>query len=120
MEIGNRLYFYVNKALKDPKPIQNNVVDYHRITGRVIKIYEKGKRLTADDIETMFDVLAGTSKFKHFYTSRTDTKRAVMQTQKGVCYLFMESMWTKKTIGNDRYVEIVSNSIDFILGDDLC
>ena len=41
----------------------------------------------------------------------------IMQTKEGVCYLFVEAMWNR-TIGADRYVEVVPNSVDFLYGDD--
>jgi len=65
----------------------------------------------------MFDVSPGSAKFNNFYNSPHRKKRAVMKTRDGVCYLFMESMWTKKTFGDSRYVEVVPNSVDFLFDD---
>jgi len=118
MRVGNRVFFFINKALKNRTLLhKTGSISYHRIIGKIIKVYEPGKRLAAKDIERMFEVSPGSSKFNYFYNSPHRKKRAVMETKEGVCYLFMESMWTKKTHGDDRYVEVVPNSIDFLLGD---
>ena len=94
-------------------------VTYHRVPGRIIKIYEKGKRITANEVETLFNIKPGDQTFGKFYSASTNKIRAVMRTKEGVCYLFVEEMWTRNTYGSDRYVEIASNSLDFILGDDI-
>jgi len=116
MQVGNRVFFYIDKALKDRRFYRNSGGKaYHRITGKIIKTFKEGQRLTAIDIEHMFDVSPGCQKFNNFYNSPHKTKRAVMETREGVCYLFTEIMWTKKTLGDARYVEIVPNSVAFLL-----
>lgn len=119
MKVGNRVFFYINKALKDPLLYRKmGSISYHRLTGKIIKIYEKGKRITANEIEELFNIKPGDQAFGKFYSESTNRTRAVMRTREGVCYLFVEEMWTRNTFGSDRYVEIASNSLDFILGDD--
>jgi len=118
MQVGNRVFFYINKALKDPRLARKSGgLSYHRISGKIIKVYEEGQRLAAVDIENMFAVSPGSTKFNNFYNSSHKTRRAVMETSSGVCYFFTERMWTKKTHGDDRYVEIVPNSVDFLFDD---
>jgi hypothetical protein len=119
MNIGNRVYYYINKALKDPiLARKSGGISYHRLTGKIIRIFPPGKQLSANEIEELFNIMPGDPKFRKFYATRTNQKRAVMQTIEGVCYLFLETMWTTNTFGDDRYVEVVPNSVDFLFGED--
>jgi len=119
MKEGSRVFYFINKALKDPTlSCKYGGKSYKRISGRVIKIFKKGKRLTAIDIEKMFGALVGSDEFKKLYSSRTSEIRAVMETREGDRHILLESMWTNNTFGDDRYVEIVPNNIDFLYGDD--
>lgn len=118
MKLGDTVFFYINKALKEPLYNRKlGSIAYHRVSGKIIKIYEKGKRLTGLEIEELFNIKPGDQEFGKFYSSNVKMERIVMRTSGGVCYLFTEDMWKHKTFGSDRYVEIASNSLDFILGD---
>lgn len=119
MEVGNMVFFYIDEAYKQPILYRKmGSISYKKIPGKIIKIYEKDKRITSNEIEDLFHIKPGDQTFGKFYGADTKKKRAVMRTKEGVCYLFTEDMWTLNAYGSDRYVEIASNSLDFILGED--
>jgi len=118
MDIGNRVFYFVNKALTDSSLRRRpGAKVYNRLTAKVVRIFQPEHRLSAIDIEKMFGVGPGHPRFNSFYIGMSRELRAVIQTKAGECFMIRERIWDNGP-GDDEYIEIVPNSIDFLYGDD--
>jgi len=118
MQAGDRVFYFIDKSLEDPALKRRlGGIDYKRIIGRILYVYQPEQRMTAIDIEKNYGASPGTAKFKEFYVNgNTRTLRAVMKAKDGTCYLLPEKLW-RNGFGDSEYVEKASNSFDFLYGD---
>ncbi len=114
MEVGDSVYYYVNRS----NIRKLGSVSYDRIMGKIIKIYNPEKRLTAVEIEELFKISPGDPKFRKFYIQNSKTLRVVIKTRDEECILLHENLWKRNTMGDEEYVVKVPNSIAFLFSDD--
>lgn len=119
MKKGDKVFLYLDKSRSSSK-IEKKLggVSYDRTRGTILKMYGAKRQLSAIDIEKFFAVQPGSSAFSKIYASSPNQKRAVMETKDGEHHLLMENMWEDNGPGDFGYVEIIPNSVDFLLGDD--
>lgn len=119
MKKGDKVFLYLNKSRNAPE-LEHKLggLSYDRTRGKILKMYGAKRHLSAIDIEKFFAVQPGTSAFAKLYASSPNQKRAIMEALDGEHHLILEDMWVDGGPGDFGYVEVIPNSVDFLLGDD--
>jgi len=119
MKKGNKVFLYLDKSRNNPELVNKlGGTSYDRIRGEIIKMYDAKGQMSAIEIEKFFAVHPGSEAFAKMYTLSPNYKRAVMKTIGGEHQLIVEEMWENKGPGDLEYMEVIPNSVDFLLGDD--
>jgi hypothetical protein len=119
-KVGAKVFYFVDQAIAKPELRRKKGSQlYDRFMCKIVRTYHPEQSLSAIDIEKHFGVSPGTEKFNEFYIGGNKRQmKTIIQSQKtGECF-FIEERWWDNIMGDTRYLEIIPNSVAFILGDD--
>jgi len=117
MKIGDKIFYY--EKVEQSSKIQGMLYTQYR--GKIIKIFENKKSITANTIQKYFGLKPGDIGFSKVYTmylNAFNQKKAIFNSNCGKVFLILERVWENGKFGDDKYTERIPNSIDFILGGD--